>query len=124
MADAPRAVQSYLAISGASLLFIQRSRLCPRTNNRAIPNKNIYNVLARVLLDCHARWSRADADLPEYVDSHLIATGQVAEAAIIGLQGGVWATSKGFTVCEARRSLLAAIFMDAIAVSRGAESDR
>ncbi|KJA14205.1 hypothetical protein HYPSUDRAFT_49366 [Hypholoma sublateritium FD-334 SS-4] len=33
-----------------------------------------------------------------YVDSHLIATGQVAEAAIIGLQGGVWATSKNFTL--------------------------
>ena len=68
--------------------------------------------------------ARADADLPEYVDSHLIATGQVSEAAIIGLQGGVWATSKGFTVCIARSLLLAAIFMDVIAVSRGAEGDR
>src|SRR5258707_15100028 len=33
-----------------------------------------------------------------YVDTNLVGTGRVAKAAILGQQGGVWATSQGFEV--------------------------
>ncbi|PPQ96898.1 hypothetical protein CVT26_005884, partial [Gymnopilus dilepis] len=33
-----------------------------------------------------------------YVDSNLIGTGKVSKAAILGQQGGVWATSSGFNL--------------------------
>ncbi|KAI0725903.1 profilin [Fomitopsis betulina] len=33
-----------------------------------------------------------------YVDSNLLGTGKVTKAAIIGLQGGVWASSAGYTL--------------------------
>ena len=33
-----------------------------------------------------------------YVDNNLVGTGKIHQAAILGLQGGVWATSSGFTV--------------------------
>jgi len=32
----------------------------------------------------------------DYVDSHLVGTGKVKKAAILGQQGGVWATSDGY----------------------------
>jgi len=35
-----------------------------------------------------------------YVDTNLVGTGRVSKAAIIGLKGGVWATSSGFTVSQ------------------------
>lgn len=35
---------------------------------------------------------------PAYVDSNLVGTGKIARAAILGLQGGVWAASPGFSV--------------------------
>jgi hypothetical protein len=35
----------------------------------------------------------------EYVDTNLVGSGKVAKAAILGQQGGVWATSSGFAVC-------------------------
>jgi hypothetical protein len=34
-----------------------------------------------------------------YVDTNLVGTGKIAKAAILGLAGGVWATTPGFTVC-------------------------
>ena len=33
-----------------------------------------------------------------YVDDHLVGTGKVSKAAIIGKQGGVWAASNGYNV--------------------------
>ncbi|KIM43791.1 hypothetical protein M413DRAFT_443689 [Hebeloma cylindrosporum] len=33
-----------------------------------------------------------------YVDSNLVGTGKVAKAAILGLQGGVWASTPGYTL--------------------------
>lgn len=33
-----------------------------------------------------------------YVDTNLVGTGKVARAAIVGLQGGVWASSSGYNV--------------------------
>ena len=33
-----------------------------------------------------------------YIDSNLVGTGKVAKAAIMGLQGGIWASSPGYTV--------------------------
>jgi len=35
-------------------------------------------------------------ELPGYVDDHLIGTGKVQKAAILGQAGGVWAISKGY----------------------------
>lgn len=37
-----------------------------------------------------------------YVDTNLVGTGKVAQAAILGQQGGVWAQSAGFNVRRAR----------------------
>ncbi|KAM5532122.1 hypothetical protein V8D89_014215 [Ganoderma adspersum] len=34
----------------------------------------------------------------QYVDTNLIGTGKVSRAAIIGLQGGIWASSPGYTL--------------------------
>jgi hypothetical protein len=33
-----------------------------------------------------------------YVDDHLIATGKISKAAIVGKQGGIWAQSAGYNV--------------------------
>ena len=33
-----------------------------------------------------------------YVDTNLVGTGKISQAAIIGLKGGVWATSPDFNV--------------------------
>lgn len=33
-----------------------------------------------------------------YVDTNLVGTGKISQAAIIGLKGGVWATSSDFNV--------------------------
>ncbi|KAF8962107.1 profilin [Flammula alnicola] len=33
-----------------------------------------------------------------YVDTNLVGTGKIAKAAVLGLQGGVWASSPGFTI--------------------------
>ena len=33
-----------------------------------------------------------------YVDDHLVGTGKVSKAAIIGKQGGVWAATSGYNV--------------------------
>ncbi|KAI5886500.1 uncharacterized protein SCHCODRAFT_02517651, partial [Schizophyllum commune H4-8] len=33
-----------------------------------------------------------------YVDTNLVSTGKIARAAILGLQGGVWAKSAGYEV--------------------------
>ncbi|KAG9041794.1 profilin, required for normal timing of actin polymerization in response to thermal stress [Tulasnella sp. UAMH 9824] len=35
-----------------------------------------------------------------YVDSNLVGTGKVSQAAILGQQGGVWASSPGFTLSQ------------------------
>lgn len=36
--------------------------------------------------------------LSAYVDDHLVGTGKVTKAAIVGKGGGVWAASKGYKV--------------------------
>ncbi|WVR03108.1 hypothetical protein IAU60_000098 [Kwoniella sp. DSM 27419] len=35
-----------------------------------------------------------------YVDDHLVGTGKVTKAAILGKQGGVWAASSGYTLSQ------------------------
>ena len=35
---------------------------------------------------------------PAYVDTNLVGTGKISKAAILGLKGGVWAATTGFTV--------------------------
>lgn len=37
--------------------------------------------------------------LTAYVDDHLVGSGKIAQAAIVGQGGGVWATSSGLQVC-------------------------
>ncbi|KAH8926342.1 Profilin/allergen [Atractiella rhizophila] len=48
-----------------------------------------------------------------YVDSNLVGTGKIAKAAILGLQGGVWATSSGYTISPQEQKDIAASFADA-----------
>jgi len=44
-----------------------------------------------------------------YVDSNLIGTGKVAQAAILGQQGGIWAQSAGFNLTpEEQKAILTA----------------
>ncbi|PFH49481.1 hypothetical protein AMATHDRAFT_63180 [Amanita thiersii Skay4041] len=44
-----------------------------------------------------------------YVDTNLVGSGKVSKAAILGLKGGVWATSAGFTLSpEEQKALLTA----------------
>ncbi|KAL0483908.1 profilin [Acrasis kona] len=43
----------------------------------------------------------------EYVDNNLVGTQQFSQGAIVGLQGGVWAASKGFDVSHAEILALA-----------------
>ncbi|WWC90237.1 uncharacterized protein L201_005170 [Kwoniella dendrophila CBS 6074] len=35
-----------------------------------------------------------------YVDDHLVATGKVTKAAILGKQGGIWAASSGYNLAQ------------------------
>lgn len=41
-----------------------------------------------------------------YVDTNLVGTGKVSQAAILGQQGGVWAISSGLQVIQPLRHLL------------------
>jgi len=54
-----------------------------------------------------------------YVDTNLIGSGKVSKAAIIGLKGGVWATSAGFTLTleEQKAILNGFIHSDAVLAS-------
>lgn len=51
-----------------------------------------------------------------YVDTNLVGTGAVTQAAIIGHDGNTWATSAGFAVTPAQGQTLAAAFKDATAI--------
>ncbi|KAL7420396.1 profilin, required for normal timing of actin polymerization in response to thermal stress [Cryptotrichosporon argae] len=45
-----------------------------------------------------------------YVDDHLVATGKVAKAAILGKQGGVWAASAGYNLAPAEQDAITKTF--------------
>ncbi|KAJ7054191.1 profilin [Mycena amicta] len=45
-----------------------------------------------------------------YVDTNLIGSGKIAKAAILGLQGGVWATSAGYTLSVEEQKAVVAAF--------------
>ena len=47
-----------------------------------------------------------------YVDNNLVGTGKVSQAAIIGLKGGVWATSPGFNVATNEQQAIIGGFND------------
>jgi len=47
-----------------------------------------------------------------YVDSNLVGSGKVTKAAIIGQQGGVWATSPGFTITPQEQTEIIHSFKD------------
>ncbi|KAJ8330391.1 hypothetical protein BDV3_003121 [Batrachochytrium dendrobatidis] len=48
-----------------------------------------------------------------YVDTNLVGTGKIARAAIHGLDGSLWATSKGFCVSPAEVVTISKAFGDA-----------
>ncbi|KAH9919491.1 profilin [Epithele typhae] len=48
-----------------------------------------------------------------YVDSNLIGSGKVSKAAIIGLAGGVWASSAGFTLTPEEQTKIVSMFNNA-----------
>ncbi|CCL99615.1 uncharacterized protein FIBRA_01633 [Fibroporia radiculosa] len=45
-----------------------------------------------------------------YVDNNLIGTGKVSKAAILGLAGGVWASSPGYTLSSDEQKAIIASF--------------
>ncbi|KAG8722057.1 profilin, required for normal timing of actin polymerization in response to thermal stress [Ceratobasidium sp. 394] len=47
-----------------------------------------------------------------YVDTNLLGTGKVSKAAILGQQGGVWATSSGFTLSPEEQQRVMELFAD------------
>ncbi|PWZ00217.1 putative PFY1-profilin [Testicularia cyperi] len=54
-----------------------------------------------------------------YVDTNLVGTGKISTAAIIGLKGGVWATSPGFTVSAEEQKAIIAGFDDPSGLQAG-----
>ncbi|CEH17725.1 profilin [Ceraceosorus bombacis] len=47
-----------------------------------------------------------------YVDTNLVGTGNVTAAAILGLKGGVWASSAGFTITPQEQQAIVSGFDD------------
>ncbi|KAG8979778.1 profilin, required for normal timing of actin polymerization in response to thermal stress [Tulasnella sp. JGI-2019a] len=47
-----------------------------------------------------------------YVDSNLVGSGKVTKAAILGQQGGVWATTPGFTIAADEQKYICNMFND------------
>ncbi|KAI0292028.1 profilin [Russula brevipes] len=47
-----------------------------------------------------------------YVDSNLVGTGKISRAVILGLQGGVWASSKGYTLSPEEQKTILASYSD------------
>ncbi|KIO32638.1 hypothetical protein M407DRAFT_241333 [Tulasnella calospora MUT 4182] len=47
-----------------------------------------------------------------YVDTNLVGTGKVSKAAIVGQQGGVWATSPGFTLSQEEQNAVVGAWRD------------
>ncbi|TDL20284.1 profilin [Rickenella mellea] len=45
-----------------------------------------------------------------YVDTNLVGSGKVSKAAILGLQGGVWASSPGYTLSTQEQQAVVAAF--------------
>lgn len=48
-----------------------------------------------------------------YVDTNLVGSGRVSRAAILGLQGGVWASSPGFTISTEEQSAIVGAYTKA-----------
>ncbi|KAI0716038.1 profilin [Cerioporus squamosus] len=48
-----------------------------------------------------------------YVDNNLIGTGKINKAAIVGLAGGVWASSPGYTLSADEQKAIVNAFKDA-----------
>ena len=69
---------------------------------RSLLHHNIARyVLARYAGQEHVkRYAASDPAFPRtaYVDDSMLKTGKIARGAILGAQGGVWATSSGYTV--------------------------
>lgn len=47
-----------------------------------------------------------------YVDNNLVGTGKVSQAAILGLKGGVWASSAGFNISPTEQQAIISGFDD------------
>ncbi|PWN52972.1 putative PFY1-profilin [Violaceomyces palustris] len=54
-----------------------------------------------------------------YVDTNLVGTKKISKAAILGLKGGVWATSPGFTISPAEQTAIIAGFDDPSGLQAG-----
>ncbi|KAF7313910.1 Profilin [Mycena chlorophos] len=49
-----------------------------------------------------------------YVDTNLLGTGKIHKAAILGLQGGVWASSAGYNLSTDEQKAIIAAFTDPV----------
>ncbi|RPD65417.1 profilin [Lentinus tigrinus ALCF2SS1-7] len=47
-----------------------------------------------------------------YVDTNLLGTGKISKAAIVGLAGGVWASSPGYTLSADEQKTIVSAFND------------
>ncbi|KAG8766103.1 profilin, required for normal timing of actin polymerization in response to thermal stress [Ceratobasidium sp. 428] len=54
-----------------------------------------------------------------YVDNNLVGSGKVTKGAIVGQQGGVWATSPGFTLSQEEQNKITKLFNDPAAAQSG-----
>ncbi|KIS68732.1 putative profilin [Mycosarcoma maydis] len=54
-----------------------------------------------------------------YVDTNLVGTGKISQAAIIGLKGGVWATSSDFNLTAEEQKAIIAGFDDPSGLQAG-----
>ncbi|KAJ1026153.1 hypothetical protein NDA18_003812 [Ustilago nuda] len=54
-----------------------------------------------------------------YVDTNLVGTGKISQAAIIGLKGGVWATTSDFNVAPEEQKAIIAGFDDPSGLQAG-----
>ncbi|SPO26501.1 probable PFY1 - profilin [Ustilago trichophora] len=54
-----------------------------------------------------------------YVDTNLVGTGKISQASIIGLKGGVWATSSDFNVTPEEQKAIIAGFDDPSGLQAG-----
>ncbi|KAJ6551182.1 profilin [Mycena capillaripes] len=52
----------------------------------------------------------------DYVNTNLVGSGKISKAAIIGLQGGVWATSPGYTLSTEEQNAILKGFTDPASV--------
>lgn len=74
------------------------SALVHRPSSPHIHSRPLNDVLARYVRPVFSWIPSPDMSRAAYVDTNLLGSGKVSKAAILGQQGGVWASSTGYNV--------------------------